>query len=666
MIIGSTVAICFIQTDADCAERGVIRGCEGPMFLEAVRIVANGRKKELPIEDQRLEMLLVDYVDILQAILEGIAAKWGMVYRIRWRDGKADLVANSDRLVDFCRRIQMGQEGGVLCQQCESEYPALVAEFAEPLSFDCKAGLTNVAVPIIIGGKAVATVVCGRWRLASEKDDREDTSWVSELEKELGFAPGELLGFWEEIPEVSQDQIRQIEDELVTTAKRIARLMTDRIELKTARDELDARFREARAIDKIVLRYLGNVITIDKFWWGANKTLKGICRVIGASYAGFLESKGADQTQFMLRAFSEFPQKELIGREYWVEESPILRRALDEGNFVTTNLHSLGEDKLRGDILASTPGAILSDCALAQSFELSEGIIGIMVFFAEARRDRASGLPFEQEKQLITAVRPYIVHSYQNCQLFSRQKDFEKMRSRFIQDITHQLAGPLAGIQAHCENLLEGRLSVERGRNVLRSLVEQARMNGRYARNFAWIAKTEASPTLRAEVDVTKENMTKLLIECARDLQGLAASRSIRIHVDEMTVDRLPEIAVDRNLFRQAALNLLENAVKYSDKGTIITVAASLKGGTVQLLFTNYGIPIREEDTSRIFQRYIRTKEAQERVPVGTGVGLSVAKEIIEAHDGKIEVRPSVRTPLGYETTFTITLPLRRQRRIVV
>ena len=179
------------------------------------------------------------------------------------------------------------------------------------------------------------------------------------------------------------------------------------------------------------------------------------------------------------------------------------------------------------------------------------------------------------------------------------------------------------------------------------------------AKNFAWVANDHKQPRnlkLRLEVDVPGK-----LIGFARDVQGFAKTRGITsVHVDDEFVMQLNNrIAFDIKLFRQAVTNLLDNAVKYANTNTEILLNASLTPEWGNINISNYGIPLKEDEIEKIFERYYRTEAAKQRSIIGSGIGLGIAREILHLHKGDLLALPSVPTALGWKTVFVISLPLK-------
>jgi signal transduction histidine kinase len=154
------------------------------------------------------------------------------------------------------------------------------------------------------------------------------------------------------------------------------------------------------------------------------------------------------------------------------------------------------------------------------------------------------------------------------------------------------------------------------------------------------------------------ELMTPLLIGCAMDVQGTAAYRRIRVHVDKLSTDLLPGIAVDRKRISQVIVNLLDNGVKYADRGTDIVISAKEQESWAYIYVTDHGTRLLEEDVARIFERGYRTEEAEHRAPGGTGIGLFVAREIALLHEGDLYAEPSVYDAAlkKHKVVFTLKL----------
>jgi len=115
----------------------------------------------------------------------------------------------------------------------------------------------------------------------------------------------------------------------------------------------------------------------------------------------------------------------------------------------------------------------------------------------------------------------------------------------------------------------------------------------------------------------------------------------------------IPKVNADEHLLTQVLINLLDNAIKYTEADGHITVSAKTLESEIQVDIRDTGIGIRESDTERIFERFYRVDKSRSRELGGTGLGLSIVKHIIQQHGGRI----SVESQLGHGSTFNFALP---------
>jgi signal transduction histidine kinase len=118
--------------------------------------------------------------------------------------------------------------------------------------------------------------------------------------------------------------------------------------------------------------------------------------------------------------------------------------------------------------------------------------------------------------------------------------------------------------------------------------------------------------------------------------------------------DKLPSVNIDWQRINQVLHNLLENAVAHTGKGGIITVAAAERGDWVEISVSDTGEGIPAQDLPNIFERFYRVDRSRARATGGSGLGLTIAKRLVEAHGGKIEAQ----SKLGRGSRFSFTIPV--------
>lgn len=267
----------------------------------------------------------------------------------------------------------------------------------------------------------------------------------------------------------------------------------------------------------------------------------------------------------------------------------------------------------------------------------------------------------ENDQRLLEAIAHHIGIAIERDRL--RHAQLDAVRREYVQDVAHQLVGPLAGLRANAENLLEGRVNVEKGKTILKTIVDQAGLIQRYAENLSFVARGGDSIFSSAQFRPSKftaEELIRLLIKYSSSFQGQAKTkRLIGPSVDEISFRRFPPLMLDESLFEILMLNLYDNAVKYSYEAAPITTTGHLKENIVEIEVSSHGIPLTEDDISQIFKRYTRSKMAMEYATIGTGIGLYICNQIVKLHGGTIRAIPSRRSIYGNEVKFIITLPIK-------
>ncbi|GAA1417292.1 sensor histidine kinase [Catellatospora coxensis] len=221
----------------------------------------------------------------------------------------------------------------------------------------------------------------------------------------------------------------------------------------------------------------------------------------------------------------------------------------------------------------------------------------------------------------------------------------EEQQRRMIADIAHELRTPLANVRAYLEALEDGLVSADA--TLFGSLHEETLLQQRIIDDLQTLALAEAGALeyQRAAVDVGE-----LLDSCRAAHQAAAAAVAV-----ELAVTAQPGLVVhaDAGRLRQAVGNLVTNAVRHSPAGATVTLSGLRLGHAVQVRVTDRGSGIPVADQQRVFHRFWRADRARTRATGGSGLGLTIARQITADHGGTIGL---VSEP-GHGTTFTISLP---------
>lgn len=267
---------------------------------------------------------------------------------------------------------------------------------------------------------------------------------------------------------------------------------------------------------------------------------------------------------------------------------------------------------------------------------------------------------------------------YSTAEHTQNQIKYEQDREQFVEDVMHQLVGPLSGLRAHAEYLknyyLKHSRTPEQYVTTLDTLVEQAGMFQRYARNFAFVARATTFLDLsKWQFKPFSRNsfVHNLLIYCTKSFHGQAKAFKINgPQVIESTFENFPTLYLAEELIEILLLNLYDNAVKYSfkDRGAPITVVGQVQlPNYVLITITNHGIPLVREDIPHLYERYMRTEGAIAFAPVGTGIGLYLCRQIVQMHGGEIIAnpsKPSTQIDGAHEVSFSVRFPIMRKKQL--
>ncbi|MCU1234554.1 MAG: multi-sensor signal transduction histidine kinase [Candidatus Solibacter sp.] len=230
----------------------------------------------------------------------------------------------------------------------------------------------------------------------------------------------------------------------------------------------------------------------------------------------------------------------------------------------------------------------------------------------------------------------------------TRQHELQQTKNDVISLVSHEMRTPLTAIQGMTELL--AAYDVEPGRRREMNLA----INDEVKRLASMI--TEYLNITRLESGATEMRLAPVRVETVLDrililLGPVAGQRQIQLTRD-ISPD-LPAVLADLDLISRAAENLVSNAIKYSPNGTTVTVAARADEEALFIEVSDQGYGVPESDLARIFEKFYRVPRVQDAGVPGTGLGLSLVREIAELHRGSV----SVRSEVGRGSTFTLRIP---------
>ncbi len=236
----------------------------------------------------------------------------------------------------------------------------------------------------------------------------------------------------------------------------------------------------------------------------------------------------------------------------------------------------------------------------------------------------------------------------------TRERELDRMKNAFLGMAAHELNTPLAAILGFTEMLvtpeLEVQLSNEQRQEALTLVHGKALELSRLIDDLLEISRVEAGQSLMLDYEVV--DLDQLLHEVLLPHREKSPRHTFELHLSTPKL----QIAADHGRLRQVFNNLLSNAVKYSPQGGTIRVAlAKMDGEHCLLTVSDQGIGMTEEQLAHIFDRFYRV-DASNTAVKGVGLGMSIVRNIVLAHDGDIQVE----SQLGTGTTIHLSLPVRR------
>jgi len=229
----------------------------------------------------------------------------------------------------------------------------------------------------------------------------------------------------------------------------------------------------------------------------------------------------------------------------------------------------------------------------------------------------------------------------------------EDIRRDFVANVSHELKTPVTSIKGFVETLLDGAMhNPSDTERFLTIVAKQADRLSAIIDDLLSLSKIEQEEEA-ADIQLERRALKEVLESAIHNCEAKAAERQI-----ELSLNCPAEIHVDVNsqLLEQAVINLLENAIKYSEPGKQVQVQGYPSGNDAMVAVIDHGVGIAAEHLSRVFERFYRVDKARSRKLGGTGLGLAIVKHIVRAHQGRV----AVKSTLGVGSTFTITLPLHK------
>jgi len=405
---------------------------------------------------------------------------------------------------------------------------------------------------------------------------------------------------------------------------------------------------------------------------GSDERSKEIVKAVSGIVSGELKKKIEEQARSLGKKFEQvIEEKERSEERAWNKFKTVLRekketeaviRSIAEGLVVVNSKGSVimmnpAAEKLLGTSSKQKSGkSIMSNLKSEQLVSMIKGSSGDeerTIEFASQSDDtkkilRASSAVIEDENGQTVGMVSMLSD-------ITKQKELDRFKASFLSNISHELRTPLVAVdkavslivdrtlgsvpEQQAELLTIAKRNLKRLTTLINDLLDLSKLE---ARKMALVYKT-VSPA-------------HLISESADNLEIWAKTKYIKI--DKSLQDGLPDIEIDPDKITQVLTNLIGNSIKFTPQNGIITVSCVLGGKKSEIVISveDTGIGISENDLPKLFDKFCQVGERTSNDIGGTGIGLSIAKEIVKLHGGEIWAE----SEKGKGARFIFTLPLKK------
>jgi signal transduction histidine kinase len=258
---------------------------------------------------------------------------------------------------------------------------------------------------------------------------------------------------------------------------------------------------------------------------------------------------------------------------------------------------------------------------------------------AVSQGDLTARVPVRARNDDLSALSDHFNH------MASELERSDSQRRNMLADITHELRTPITIMRGRLEGILDGVYPADEAH--IAPALEETYLLERLVEDLRLLALAEANQ-LRFEMKPVR------LDELAETILGLfsaqAGERNVSLHLD--AEPNLPEVMVDPQRFQQVIGNLIDNSLRYTPEGSSIDVTIHRNENKVELKVGDEGPGIPEDELTHVFDRFWRSEKSRARTTGGAGLGLSIARQLVEAQGGTITAHN--RSPRGFEVQITL------------
>jgi len=245
----------------------------------------------------------------------------------------------------------------------------------------------------------------------------------------------------------------------------------------------------------------------------------------------------------------------------------------------------------------------------------------------------------DADESILTVLGAQAAVAIENARLFQQ--------SDLIAEFVHELRTPLASLSTATYLLLRPEMSREQSDQIVNNIHNETLRLNSLASSFLDLARLESG---RVQFRKTRFSVADLIYECRDVMMTKAQETNVQIRVD--VPNDMPLMEADRDKIKQIFLNLISNAIKYNRPNGSVIITGSFTDAELTITIQDTGVGIPEDSVPHLFEKFYRVREHEGKAS-GTGLGLSICKQIVQGHNGRIEVK----SKMGVGTSFSVHLP---------
>ena len=253
--------------------------------------------------------------------------------------------------------------------------------------------------------------------------------------------------------------------------------------------------------------------------------------------------------------------------------------------------------------------------------------------------NKKKGRFIDPDESMLLVLGAQAAVAIENARLFQQ--------SDLIAEFVHELRTPLASLSTATYLLLRPEMSREQRDQIVNNIHNETLRLNSLASSFLDLARLESG---RVQFRKTRFSVADLIYECSDVMVSKAQETNVQIRVD--VPNEMPLMEADRDKIKQVLLNLLSNSIKYNRPNGSVIITGAFDATNISITIQDTGMGIPDESIPHLFEKFYRVREHEGKA-TGTGLGLSICKQIVQGHNGRIEVK----SKMGVGTSFTIHLP---------